>query len=98
MKPRSSRATTPSSQSVRGAAPMNTKQASTSSTVSVPSDARMPQRPQVTVLALGTDGLGSGSDLDVVQRGDLLDQVVGHRLHQRVSPHQHRHLAGEPLK
>jgi hypothetical protein len=33
MKPRSSRATTPSSQSVRGAAPMNTKQASTSSSV-----------------------------------------------------------------
>ena len=31
MKPRSSRATTPSSQSVRGVAPMNTKQASTSS-------------------------------------------------------------------
>src|SRR3954454_24147628 len=37
MKPRSSRATTPSSQSVRGAAPMNTKQASTSWVLSVPS-------------------------------------------------------------
>src|SRR5262249_9302165 len=37
MKPRSSRATTPCSQSVRGAAPMNTKHASTCSVVSLPS-------------------------------------------------------------
>ena len=36
-KPRSSRATTPSSQSVRGAAPMNTKHASASTSSSLPS-------------------------------------------------------------
>ena len=41
MNPRSSRATAPASQSVRGAAPMKTKQASTSSTVSAPSPSRI---------------------------------------------------------
>src|SRR6185503_4661663 len=40
MNPRASRATTPSSQSVCGAAPMNTKQASTSMSVSAPSASR----------------------------------------------------------
>ena len=44
MKPRSSRATTPASQSVRGAAPMKTKQASTSSSGSAPSGPADAQR------------------------------------------------------
>src|SRR3954469_25945698 len=44
MKPRSSHATTPARQSVRGAAPINTKQASTSMSSSPPSRSRTRRR------------------------------------------------------
>ena len=81
MNPRSSRATTPSSQSVRGAAPMNTKQASTSSTVSVPSAARIRQRVKVTILALGRrPPAAQCPHLDVRDRRDLFDRILRHRL------------------
>ena len=94
MNPRSSRATTPSSQSVRGAAPMNTKHASTSSTRSVAvrvadpqARAGCPSPSAPTACArVRTSTLGSACD--------LLDQVVRHRLGQRVAAHEHRHAAG----
>ena len=76
MKPRSSRATTPSSQSVRGEAPMKTKQASTSSTDSVPSFAAHAQALEALVLALCGHGRALRADDDVGQRRDLLDQVL----------------------
>lgn len=53
-----------------------------------------PQRAQVAVLALGRDRLRAGAHLDVRQRRDLLDQVVGHRLCQRSGPHEHRDPTG----
>ena len=93
MKPRSSRATTPSSQSVRGAAPMNTKQASTSSTRS-PSASRMRsrrRRPSSPSAAIACAPVRTSMFVD---RGDLLDEVVGHRLRQRVAAHEHRHPRG----
>ena len=67
MKPRSSRATTPSSQSVRGAAPMKTKQASASLGRLGAVGLADPQAAQAAVLALGGDRLRARADLDVGQ-------------------------------
>ena len=98
MNPRASRRTTPSSQSVRGAAPMNTKHASTSSSDSAPSAVADAQRPQPVVLALRRDGRRVRPHVDVRQRRELLDEVVRHRPLDRRAAHEHRHLprvAGE---
>ena len=65
MKPRSSRATTPSSQSVRGAAPMKTKQASTSSRRSSPSAPRIVSARRRPSVALRGDRLAAGAHVDV---------------------------------
>ena len=44
-------------------------------------------------VALRGHGLTPGAHLDVVERLDLLDQVVRHRLRQRVAADEHRHAA-----
>jgi hypothetical protein len=40
--------------------------------------------------------LGAGADGDVGYAGDLLDEVVGHRLLKPVGTHEHGHRPGEP--
>ena len=95
-KPRSSRTTTPSSQSVRGAAPMKTN-SHWASTISVAPVGVVAQGELLQVLvAVRRDHLGAGADRDVVDRRDLLDQVVRHRLLQRGAAHQDGHRPGVP--
>ena len=75
---------------MRGAAPMKTNMASTASS-SLAVGVADAQRAQV-VVALGLDRLRAVRTSMFGERRDLLDQVVRHRLLQRVAAHEHRHL------
>ena len=94
MKPRSSRATTPSSQSVRGARAdedeARVDAPATSRSPSAPRDQRAP--PGGRRRARRRRAGCSVRDLDVRQRRDLLDQVVRHELASDVAADEHRHL------
>jgi hypothetical protein len=71
---------------------MNTKQASTSSVLLAVVPDRQPA--QVVVVPCAAVAVAPVLDLDVRDRGDLRDQVVRHRLGERVGAHEHGHALG----
>ena len=94
MKPWSSRASTPSSHSVRGAAPMKMNiRAQLTSSVSPVSVVDQGQFLQV-VATHGAVHLGAGANGDLGVLFDLLDQVIRHRRLQRRGAHHDGHRCG----